>query len=241
MKININEFQNVLKKGTLNYSIESIGLKFFPDKIKCNMISQERNALLFLNIPNTVIEGINDEIEMNWNEPSVKVKPYISILDENVVDLKVKDEFIKIDKKIRINFDHEDTINNYGKDNPVNEIKFFKETQITDDFIESFNKIKKVGNRFGKIYFVVKDNKIYIESTDKLNRFSNSVKFKICDCEHKDIDMCFSYKNLVSLMDLINLDFTLKFCYIEENGLGCIAMFNEDESERYYLMSMMEN
>lgn len=241
MNLNIKEFQELLKKGTLNYTIDSIGLHFTKDKVKCNMISRDRQALLFLNLPNnTITDMTNEEIELNFNEPNSKVKPYVSIIDDEEVPLKVTDEMIKIDKKVKINFDHPDTISTYGKDNPITELEFFKETPVTEEFILNFDKIKKVGNKFGKVYFIVENNKLFIESTDKLNKFSNSVKFPVCDVKHDDVIMCFSSKNMVSLMGLVGVDFVFKFCYVEENGLGCIACFNKDKSERYYLMSLFE-
>jgi hypothetical protein len=240
MQINIDEFENVLNKGTMNYMINSIGLTVYPDKIKCNMISNDRNALLFLNIDNKMIKGLKNEVEFNFSEPNTKVKKYLNIIEDEEVDFTISDEFIKIDNKIKINFDHEDCIEKYGHDNPTKELEFFKSYPIDENFLNSFNKIKKVGNIFGKIYFIVEDNQLYIESTDKLNKFSNSVKFPICEVEYKDISLCFIYKNMVNLMSLINEDFSLNVCFVEDVGLGCIGMFNSDKSERYYLMSIME-
>ena len=98
MKLNVNELKNVLKKGTLNYLIESIGLVVNKDQVKCNMISKDRNVLLFLDMPNNLIEDINDEITLNWIEPNNSVKPYLDILDDDVVPIKVSDEKIIINK-----------------------------------------------------------------------------------------------------------------------------------------------
>ena len=95
-------------------------------------------------------------------------------------------------------------------------------------------------NFFGKIYFIVENNQLYIESTDKLNKFSNSVKLPICDVDYKDISLCFVYKNIKNIMSLVNSGFSLNVCFVEDVGLGCIGMFNEDKSERYYLMSVLE-
>jgi hypothetical protein len=105
-------------------------------------------------------------------------------------------------------------------------------------FLNNFNKIKKVGSVFGKIYFVVENNQLYIESTDRLNKFSNSVKFPICEVDHKDVSLCFIYKNMVNLMSLISEGFTLNLYLDKEIELGCIGIFNEDE--KYYLQSIMD-
>jgi len=238
MQININEFERLLIKGTMNYLMGSIGLNITPERVKCNMVSNDRNALLFLNMKNNLIKGLTEEIDLNFSEPNVKVKKYLDIIEDEEVDLEITNELIRIDNKIKINFDHEDCIEKYGFDKPSKELRFFKTHPIDNEFLNNFNKIKKVGNVFGKIYFIVENNQLYIESTDKLNKFSNSVKFPICEVDYKDISLCFIYKNMVNLMSLINEDFSLNVCFVEEMGLGCVGMFKEDE--KYYLMSIMD-
>jgi len=240
MKLNVSEFKNVLKKGTVNYLIESIGLVINKDNIKCNMISKDRNVLLFLNINNSVIEDVIDSVTLNFIEPNSKVKPYLDILDENEVSITITDEMLTINKQLKLNFDDDSVIDIFGKDSVSNKIDFFHSLNIDDNFVISFNKIQKIGRNFGKIYFIIKDNKMYIETTDKNNRFSNSVKFFICDVEYEDITLCFKYKNFINLMTLIDGDFILKFSYVKDSDLGLICFDKADGSEKYFLMSVLD-
>lgn len=240
MELNVNELKNVLKKGTLNYLIESIGLVVNKDQIKCNMISKDRNVLLFLDMPNNLIEGINDELTLNWVEPNSKVKPYLDILDEDMAVIKVSDEKIIINKQLKLNFDDESVIDIFGKDNPISKIDFFHSEIIDENFLINWNKIQKIGRTFGKVYFTIINNKLYIETTDKTNRFSNGGKFYLCDVKHKDFTLCFRYKSIVNLMTLINNEFTIKYSYVEKNDLGLICFVKNDDTEKYFLMSVLD-
>jgi len=241
MELNVNVFKDVLKKGTVNYLIDSIGITVDPTSIKCNMLSADRSALVFLNLPNTMIEGLKDEVTLNFTEPNTKVKPYLEILDEETVPMTISDSMIRINKQLKINFDDESVISNYGSDDPRHPIEYFTSMPIDSDFMVNFKKIQKIGSRFGKVYFIVDDNKLYIESTDKTNSYSNSVKFFVCDVKYENLELCFKYKSFVNLMSLIPVDeFDLNLCYVKDKKLGLIGILKKDESERYFLMSTME-
>jgi hypothetical protein len=112
---------------------------------------------------------------------------------------------------------------------------------IDDDFMESFNKIKKIGSKFGKIYFGVSDNQLYIETSDKQNRFSNGLKIELSDVVHDDLSMCFDFKNMTNVISILDGVFTCKFAYVAEQELGMLFIGNEDGSEKYYLMSRRDN
>ncbi len=112
MKLNVDEFKNVLRKGTMNYTIDSIGLVINKDHVKSSMISSDRTALVFLNLPNAMIEGfnVNDEVVWNFTEPNNRVKPYLEILDEEVVPITIKDDKIIVNKQFKMNFGDESVI-----------------------------------------------------------------------------------------------------------------------------------
>jgi hypothetical protein len=242
LKLNVENFKEIIKRGTLNYIIESIGIKVSPERVKTNMISSDRNVVLFINKPNDIIEGITDEVALNFTEPNNKVKPYLDVLDENLVPLTISDSRIRINKELTINFDDESVINVFGKDNPKSEFEFFHEFSIDESFMVSFDKIKKIGRKFEKIYFTIEDKKLYIETTDKTNAYSNGVKLFICNVEYENMSLCFKYKNFIGLMKLISTDdFSIKFSYTKASKLGLIAIFNKDESERYFLMSILDS
>jgi hypothetical protein len=94
-----------------------------------------------------------------------------------------------------------------------------------------------VGSKFNKIYFGVHDNTLYIETSDKQNRFSNGLRIDLDDVEYEEMSMCFEFKNVTNLMSILDGEFTCQFAYVAEQGLGMIFVGNEDNSERYYLMS----
>jgi hypothetical protein len=241
MKINVKELQDVIKKCTINYTIDSVGFKVTPESVKSNMISPNRSALCFINIPNNLITDLKDEVEFKWNEPAINVKPYISIIKEDEVPIKISDEKVVLNNQIKLTFSHEQSISMYGKDNPINPIDFTITRTIDEEFLQLFSNIKKIGNQFGKVYFTVKDNVLFMESTDKLNKYCNSVKYKLMDIEHPDIQLCLEFKNLVSVISLIEHDdFSLNLSYNSSVKLGCILIKNESESERYYIMSKLE-
>lgn len=241
MKLNVERLKDVLKKGTMNYIIDSIGLSINKERVRCNMISSDRGALVFLNLPNDVIEGLKDEVTLNFTEPNNKVKPYLEILDDEVVPITISDSMIKINKQLKINFDDQSVISVYGRNDPKNDIDYFTTLAIDAEFMLNYKKIQKVGSRFGKVYFVIQDNKLYMESTDKTNSYSNSVKFYIADVKYQDLELCFKYKNFVNLMSLIDVgEFELSLCYVKDKKMGLIGVFKKDLSERYLLMSTMD-
>ena len=124
------------------------------------------------------------------------------------------------------------------------DVEYFKTIQLDDDFIEAFNKIKKIGSKFNKIYFGVADDVLYIETSDKQNRFSNGLRIDIDEVEHNDLSMCFEFKNVVNLIAILNgeyTEFTCRFAYVEEQELGMMNVTREDNSEIYYLMSRRDN
>ncbi len=61
-------------------------------------------------------------------------------------------------------FSSPDFVSSYKGDKPKIDNWFFNE-KINDDIINKFNKIKKIAGKFGKIYFTIEDNKLYIETT----------------------------------------------------------------------------
>ena len=243
MRINVNQLKELIRKCTLNYSIESVGFTVTNEKIKSNMISSNRSVCLFIDAPNNMITGLanNDSIEFLWTEPNVNVKPFLNILTEDDVSISIKDEYALINEQIKLHFAHENAVSKYGRDNPANPIEFTLNKLIDDDFIEKFNNIKKVGTHFSKIYFFVKNNELFIESTDKVNKYCNSLKYKLMDVEHEDIQLCFDFKNMVNLITLIEHDdFSIDLSFDPKVKLGCMLMSNSSNTERYYLMSKLE-
>lgn len=246
MNINISEFKNVLKKATINFSLDSVQLNFTRDKVKSKMVTNGNDAISILDLPNTVIPDITefDEHQFNFSDPNSSLIPYIGLIDDNeqanVEILREKIVLSSGNLKSNLFFCDPNSVGILARDNikDANSICDFK---LTDDFIEQFNMIKKIGMRFGKIYFCNKDKKLAMETTDKTNRFSNGLKFDLFDIESVDFDICFDYKNFVNVMSAIDDDyenFELHIIISPTNpDMGFIFLNKIDNSERYYLMS----
>jgi len=241
MNINILNFKNVIQKSTLNFSIPSVQLKFEDDKIKSSMISDSRDVIVIVDIENTVISA--NDIEFNFSEPSVNLIPFLNLVDEDEADINIKNEKIILksgSQKSDVHFCSPTVVGIFGSREPKEGIEYFTKIDIDDTFVENFKKLKKIGSRFGKIYFIVDNKKFLIETTDKTNRFSNSLKFNIIDIENEDLTMCFDYQNLSNLMMVIGDrvdEFVMEFAYIEEQEKGMLYAYTSDNSENYYLMS----
>jgi hypothetical protein len=72
MNINIDEFKKVLKKATINFSLDSVQLNFTKDRVKSKMVTNANDAIVILDIPNTVIPDVrqHDEHSFNFGDPN---------------------------------------------------------------------------------------------------------------------------------------------------------------------------
>jgi len=247
MLININEFKNVLKKSTLNFIINNIQLKISADKISSKMISDDSLVIVMLDVDNQVIPDLKKDLEFNFMEPNQSVMPFLNLIEDETVDSIIKRDHILLkssNQKSKLYFCSPRVIKIFQKDDIRDGIKFFTSFTITEEFVNIFNKIKKIGSRFGKIYLNVENGKLTMETTDKLNTFSNSLKFDIYDnIEYDDISLCFDYKNFVNTMSLINDncgDFNINISYLKDQKLGLILINNQDNSEKYYQISKID-
>ena len=244
MKLKIKDFEDVMRKATLNYVIPSVQLKFKNKKIISNMMTAGMDSVIILSLNNNVLDiPANESVDFNFSEPNQYIKPFIDLIDESMADIKIEDERIKLTtakkQKMKFNFSSPDFVSTYNGDQP--DIKnWFFEKEIDEELMDKFIKIKKVSSKFGKIYFSIKDKKLFIEATDKQNKFSNSMKFDLGDVDHKDFDLCFNFTNINALLSLISdtfEDFEIKL-HITDNEEGGMLLFkNTDGSEYYYFVS----
>jgi len=245
MKINISNFKDLIKKSTLNFSLENVQLKFGEGRVKCNMMSSNSNCIVILDLPNNVL-SINDEVDFNLSDPSKDTMPYLNLFEAEEVDIKLYDNRILLKdierkQKSSISFCSPIIINKFGFENiNVKDEDWLTEMKIGVDFVTMFNKIKKVGARFSKVYFTSKDGVFYIETTDKSNEFSNGLSFDLMEVDIPDVTLCFTFKDIVNLMNTIDYNyenFNFKFSYIEAQDRGMLYAYNTDKSENYCLLS----
>jgi len=247
MEINVENFKSFLKKATFNFSIESVQIIIDGDRIQSKMINEEGTAIVNLDVENNVFTGIEDKQELNFSLPFKQLIPFLNLLDEEEADIKLNDEKMVIisgRQKSNIHFCSPQIVTVFGADSPRSEVKPFLVMDIDENFISSFNKIKKIGQKFGKIYFTVDNNSLIMETEDKINRFSNSLKFNLIDKLENETDnliLEFKYKNMTDLMTLVSDEgFKLSLFYIKDQEMGMAHVKSLDGCEKYFLMSKME-
>jgi hypothetical protein len=240
MNVNVDEFKEVIRKATMNYSIPSVQLLIDGDKVLSGMISEARDIITILEVENNVID-ISDEVEFNFSEPSLNLVPFLNLIDEENADITIQREKIVLKsghQRSNVHFCSPTIVSTFGSRSAREGTEYFITVETDDYFLEAYSKIKKVGARFGKVYFDVSNKKLSIETADKTNRFSNGLKFDLVETDMNDLTICFDYKNFVNLMSIIgNRSFKMSFAYIEEQNMGMLYAGLEDESEKYYLMS----
>lgn len=247
MKVNTSELKKLLTKATLNNSIETVQLTFTEDnKVTSSMISSNRDAIVQLNVDNNIIDGIKDEVEFNFRETNTTVIPFLSLLDKDEVDLKITDKMINLssgNQKMKLKFCVPQVVSKFEGDADSG-VEAFYQKELDEEFVNSFNKIKKVGSRFGFVYFTVNKGMLSIETTDKKNSASNGLSLELAKIKGvDDLVLCFEFKNFSNLIALLNgdyEDFTLSLFYVESHNAGLLKMMKADGSETYYMMSIIE-
>lgn len=246
MKVNISEFRKILRKSTINFSLETLQLNVSKDKISTKMTNSVYNPIVILDIPNTCFPDVKNKkpISLNFSDPNKSVIPYINLISEDEADVEIGNEKMVLSfdggkQKSNIYFCSPEIVKVFPKNMARDDIEYFVEFNLTDDFIQKYSNIKKIGSRFGKVYFVVEDGKLYMETTDKTNRYANSLKFEITDdISSSNLSLCFDYKNVSNLFLIVdnNEDFVIRLTYSEERDLGMLYLSKNTE-ENYFVMS----
>lgn len=248
MKMNVTELKKVLKKSSINYLIPSVSLKFENGRVWSSSISPENTTIVFLNVEDTVLGNKKEELEFNFSDISSNLKPYLDLIKDEEVDVKITENKLTINdseqKKFDLFFCTKEFTNDFSGQDKSDSFDYFYENDLTKSIIGKFNEIKKIALRFQKLYFICADGGFYIESTDKNNSFCNSVKFKLDDVSPDlDISMCFDFKNLSYILSTIENDidnFKLRCTYIKESDAGLALFEHKDKSEKYFITSKSE-
>lgn len=241
MRINIQNFKDVVTKATLNFSIETLQLRF-GNRIQSDMINGNGTSISILDIENNVLDT-TEELVFNFGDPSNNLIPFIALFDNDEVELSLTDLFMKFkdgQQITKVGFCSDAAVKRLGTDD-VKDVDWFYDMAIDQTLIDQFEKIKKIGSRFGKVYFTVDQNRLFLETADKTNRYSNGVKFKLADIEMPDLSLAYVYNDMVNFFHCIEMNiekgFTLKVSYDREQGLGCVYAFSEESNEKYALIS----
>lgn len=248
MKINLVNLEDVLKKATLNFSIETLQLRF-SDVIESDMRSNDGNSIALLRVPNNITDT-DEEISFNFSDVAQNVMPFIQLFDNEEIAVDIYEGsagagyMVLKDgrQKSRISFCYPTVPKRLGTPDVKQDVDWFFEFELDEEFMGKFDKIKKIGARFGKVYLDVKDKKIFLETADKDNQHSNGLKFHLDDIDRDNLSLCFSFKDMVNLMNVIDIEkkFKAKFTYDEDNELGMVYVYAEDGTEKYCLLSLQQ-
>ena len=203
-KMNVPFFQEALKKSTLNFCIDSTHLNIGQEKIQSRMMNVDKNVIILLDIKNEVIEDLETDtvFDFNFSDPQAQLMPFLNIIDNDEVTVDIFDEKIVIkdnDLSTKVFFCSPTIVSTFGSQN-ARSIDSFLEMELDNDFYAAFLKIKKIGSKFGKIYFTIKNGDFFIETLDKSNSFSNGISYKLkSGVDIEDLTMLFNFKNFVNL------------------------------------------
>ena len=260
MKINVKKFSEVLKKATLFYLCDFTQLVLSKDKINCGITNQNKTFIIKLNLDNDIfIDFDKDKIELNIIDPGQTIIPYIQLFDKEIVDSKytiLRDDIIQniklSDKEtktsMKLNF-AEPMITRIYKSSIKDDTQYLYEQDIDENFIDIYEKIKKISSRTNKIYFQVEKNKIYIEAGDKSVEFTNSVKIELNDVKGDDTNIFFDFKTFasaLSVLDYGNKKYKFKLAVKnkkignEIKAVGIFYILSDDKSEEYFIASNTE-
>jgi hypothetical protein len=248
MQINVENFKSLVRKATLDLSIDSVQLNFEKDTITSKMITQHSDGIVLLNLENDAIIGMteNDDFQFNFSEPNQYVMPFLNLIDEEEANIAIHQNKITLSigrQRSNMFFCSPGVVNVFSAGAPLESVNYFVDMPISEDFINAFKKIKKVGTRFGRVYFNVEDGILSIESTDKRNSMSNTLKFDLVEADFRDMSICFDFGNFSKMMSLVSdnyEDFEIKISYMEDKELGMIFVRKLDDSENYFLMSKVD-
>ena len=248
MKLNAKLFKEILKKATLNYSYETVQLNFKKNSVKSGMIASTQDSTVIINLPyNNILPEMKDnqDFSFNFNDPNSDLLPLLSLVeDDENAQIEVSGEKIVLisgNQRCNIHFCSPEIVRVFTREQPKDNIIYFYSEQLTDAFMVDYNKIKRIGAKFGKIYVGVRDKMMYMETTNKQNMYSNSLNFDIVRKDMSDFFMFFDYKNIVNAFSVLGdeeySNFKLSFHYSKEQDLGLMFLGNNENSEKYYIVS----
>lgn len=245
MKINVPNLQEVIKKATLHNSIETVQIKVDGNSVVSKMRSQNNDVVVILNMPNEILTDVPDTVELNFDKPSAKVLPYLNLIDNDIVDTKISDDKIVLKDgrhKTNLHFCMPSFVTTFTGAEP--QAPIFYEIEITEEILGMFKKILKIGGSFEKVYFAVRDKQLIIETTDRQNRFANGINFVLDNVDHPNLDICINFKSMFGLFQSIKdkeTEFKAKLVWLADQEAGMVLFEKNDSSEKYYLLSKIEN
>ena len=242
MLVDVGRFKELIRKATLNYLLDSVQLNVTEEGwIETSMIGSDKSVITILKVKNDIFTGTKEEFSLNFTNPNTEVKPFLDLIDDEEVEFKLKKNEFVLNDQYTLCLDDPSVISTFNGKSIEDNVEFFTKLFFCEDFTQSFSKIKKIGSRFGKVYFIVEKEKLYIETSDRLSKYSNKLRFLLAEnIKHDDIVLCIDYTNMVKLMSVIDDSFTIQLTYFEDQEMGGLYCENTDKSEKYFVSSMQD-
>jgi len=91
VRINVENFKELIRKSTVNFSIETVQLRFGGNKVKTNMIASDGNTIALLDIQNdgvlSNVAGTGIGVSGATGNVTVRNIGLVSVLDGTYIDL----------------------------------------------------------------------------------------------------------------------------------------------------------
>lgn len=257
MKVKIENFKRVLEKATIGWCADTVHIHITHDKIQSSMMINDSYAVSVINMDNNVVSGMrtDDFFDIYLNEPHKTTLPILSLMGDDEADFQFLDD--EDDEKIVIRHNNQEGViymcspeivpvasRTRPQTSKVQTLLSMPLTEL-DSYVK---KLASVGNRFGKVYFGVKNKKFYIEVTDReAGRFTNSMKFDIMEVEvdmDENLTFCFLFRTLLNAFRVLDVEshYNVEISVKDSSeGVGLIHIGREDDQENYYILSTREN
>ena len=259
MKIDIEKFEKLVIKATLNHQLSYYQLIFSGGKIRISIVNSYRDIVIKHTLINDVITGMQPrrqyilnffkKITLPSKKKKKKAQIYLStgekissdlvpgIEDPNLYDLEITDELFII-KSATETYKTKIFSLNQIKQNLVQQkipaCLYF--VTLNPDQLEILLQQKKLGRYFRKMYFEVDKNKLYISITDKAHSIDGCRQY-ITDVNYNNCLMCFEYKNIEALLNIIDDKYKIRLNYNPERVGGMLYCHSIDNREKYFLMN----
>jgi len=195
VELNVSNFKNLIKRGTVNYAIDNAKLIFTPAKAACAM--RGTDLISSVTIDNDVLTGLkrDDEIEFCFVNPLNNVLPYLEILRGDMVTASIKDSCIELAEdphKVKLTLFHPNVVTPFDTSKRP-QIDFFVSFVINEQFINFLDKTKRVCASVGRIYLGVKNGYLYARAGGAANELTSEISLNLVKSGFKDVELNFNF------------------------------------------------
>jgi hypothetical protein len=249
VQLNVNNFKNLIKRGSVNHVIDNVKLIFTPQLAVSSM--RGTDLISCVKVDNNILTGLKkaDVIDFCFVNPLSNVLPYLEILRGDNVNVKIEDGYLELAEPphtVKISLFHQNVVTPFDSDRQP-KIEFFVQFNPDERFANFIDKTKRVCASHGRIYLGTKGGFLYIRAGGAANELTSEIKlnlvetdFEIKSSDGKEIELNFNYKSFINMIGLINQDFSVSVAFDDDQDLGLIKAAKGDNgtsSEYYYLMS----